>query len=204
MTNHLFDIKESKFVSSSPALKGCPPPKEPEFAFIGRSNVGKSSLINMLINKKGLAKTSSTPGKTKLINHFLINNSWYLVDLPGYGYAKVSKDKRSEFQKSILEYIGKRDTLYCLFVLIDSRIQPQAVDLRFINWLGEGEVPFVIVFTKTDKVSQTEWNQNVEEFKKSLSESWDQLPSIIYSSAVNKLGRNEILGSISEALKKTG
>jgi GTP-binding protein len=200
----LFDIKESKFVSSSPALKGCPPPKEPEFAFIGRSNVGKSSLINMLINKKGLAKTSSTPGKTKLINHFLINNSWYLVDLPGYGYAKVSKDKRSEFQKSILEYIGKRDTLYCLFVLIDSRIQPQAVDLRFINWLGEGEVPFVIVFTKTDKVSQTEWNQNVEEFKKSLSESWDQLPSIIYSSAVNKLGRNEILGSISEALKKTG
>jgi GTP-binding protein len=116
----------------------------------------------------------------------------------------VSKDKRSEFQKSILEYIGKRDTLYCLFVLIDSRIQPQAVDLRFINWLGEGEVPFVIVFTKTDKVSQTEWNQNVEEFKKSLSESWDQLPSIIYSSAVNKLGRNEILGSISEALKKTG
>lgn len=200
----MFDIKESKFVSSSPALKGCPPPKEPEFAFIGRSNVGKSSLINMLINKKGLAKTSSTPGKTKLINHFLINNSWYLVDLPGYGYAKVSKDKRSEFQKSILEYIGKRDTLYCLFVLIDSRIQPQAVDLRFINWLGEGEVPFVIVFTKTDKVSQTEWNQNVEEFKKSLSESWDQLPSIIYSSAVNKLGRNEILGSISEALKKTG
>ena len=202
MTNHLFDIKESRFISSSPALKGCPPPKEPEFAFIGRSNVGKSSLINMLINKKGLAKTSSTPGKTKLINHFLINNSWYLVDLPGYGYAKVSKDKRSEFQKSILEYIGKRDTLYCLFVLIDSRIQPQAVDLRFINWLGEGEVPFVIVFTKTDKVSQTECNQNVEEFKKSLSESWDQLPSIIYSSAVNKLGRNEILGSISEAMKK--
>ena len=156
----------------------------------------------MLTNKKGLAKTSSTPGKTKLINHFLINNSWYLVDLPGYGYAKISKDKRSEFQKSILEYIGKRDSLYCLFVLIDSRIPPQPVDIRFVNWLGEGEVPFMIVFTKTDKVSQTEWNQNVEDFKKSLSESWDQLPSIIYSSAVKKLGRDEILGSISEAIKK--
>jgi len=157
----------------------------------------------MLTNKKGLAKTSSTPGKTRLINHFLINNSWYLVDLPGYGYAKVSKDKRSEFQKSILEYIGKRDTLYCLFVLIDCRIEPQPVDIRFINWLGEGEVPFVIVFTKIDKVSKSESNQHIDEFKKLLSESWDELPNIIYSSAVKKLGRDEILASISGGLKRT-
>jgi GTP-binding protein len=202
LTNSAFDIKESRFISSSPALKGCPPPVEPEFAFIGRSNVGKSSLINMLTNKKGLAKTSSTPGKTRMINHFLINNSWYLVDLPGYGYAKVSKDKRSEFQKSILEYIGKRDTLYCLFVLIDCRISPQPVDIKFVNWLGEGEVPFIIVFTKIDKISKTESDQNVEEFKKLLSEEWDELPPIIYTSAVKKLGRDEILARIFEGLKK--
>ncbi len=155
----------------------------------------------MLTNKKGLAKTSSTPGKTRLINHFLINNKWYLVDLPGYGYAKVSKDQRSEFQKSILEYIGKRDTLYCLFVLIDCRVPPQDVDIKFINWLGEGEAPFVIVFTKTDKISQTELTKNVDDFKSKLSESWDELPQVIYSSAVKKLGRNEILGSIYGAMK---
>ncbi len=196
-------ITSAKFISSSPDLKGCPAPNLPEFAFIGRSNVGKSSLINMITGKKGLAKTSSTPGKTKLINHFLINESWYLVDLPGYGYAKVSKDQRSEFQKSILDYIGKCKKLYCLFVLIDSRIPPQAIDLRFINWLGKNEVPFIIVFTKTDKLSQVEWHKNVEEFKNNLQENWDELPTIVSSSAVKKTGREEILLSILASLKNT-
>jgi GTP-binding protein len=196
-------ITSAKFISSSPDLKGCPAPNLPEFAFIGRSNVGKSSLINMITGKKGLAKTSSTPGKTRLINHFLINESWYLVDLPGYGYAKVSKDQRSEFRKSILDYIGKCKKLYCLFVLIDSRIPPQAIDLRFINWLGKNEVPFIIVFTKTDKLSQVEWHKNVEEFKSNLKENWDELPTIISSSAVKKTGREEILQSIFTSLKNT-
>lgn len=194
-------IKDARFISSSPDLKGCPAPKMPEFAFIGRSNVGKSSLINMVTGRKSLAKTSSTPGKTRLINHFLINESWYLVDLPGYGYAKVSKDQRSEFRKSILEYIGKRKTLYCLFVLVDSRLSPQPVDLKFINWLGENEVPFKIVFTKTDKLAQSEWHRNVDEFKSTLIAEWEELPEMIFSSAVKKAGRDEILQSIWEALQ---
>lgn len=194
-------IKDAKFISSSPVLKGCPPPKLPEFAFIGRSNVGKSSLINMLTGKKGLAKTSSTPGKTKLINHFLVNNAWYLVDLPGYGYARVSKDQRSEFRKSILEYIGKRDTLYCLFILIDSRLSPQPIDLRFINWLGEHEMPFKIIFTKTDKIAPSQWQRNVEDFKHELSQNWEELPELFYSSATQKTGRDEIIQSITQALQ---
>ena len=193
-------IKDAKFISSSPDLKGCPAPLLPEFAFIGRSNVGKSSLINMLTGKKGLAKTSSTPGKTRLINHFLINESWYLVDLPGYGYAKVSKDQRSEFKKSILEYIGKCKMLYCVYVLIDSRLSPQPVDIKFVNWLGKNEVSFIIVFTKTDKLAQTEWHRNVEEFKNTLKETWDDLPMIISSSAVKKVGRDEIIQSIYQAM----
>lgn len=194
-------IKEAKFISSSPDLKGCPAPIMPEFAFIGRSNVGKSSLINMITGRKNLAKTSSTPGKTKLINHFLINETWYLVDLPGYGYAKVSKDQRSEFRKSILEYIGKRKTLYCLYVLIDSRLLPQAIDLKFIHWMGEHEVPFKIIFTKTDKLSQTEWQRNVDEFKNSLLETWEELPEMIFSSATKRDGREDILQSIWQALQ---
>lgn len=193
-------IKEAKFISSSPDLKGCPAPQYPEFAFIGRSNVGKSSLINMITRRKGLAKTSSTPGKTRLINHFLINEGWYLVDLPGYGYAKVSKDQRSEFKRSILEYIGKCKMLYCVYVLIDSRLSPQPVDLKFINWLGENEISFQIIFTKTDKLSQVECQRNVEEFKKCLSETWEELPTMIFSSAEKKVGRNEILQSIYSAL----
>jgi len=198
------NIKEAKFISSSPDLKGCPAPKQPEFAFIGRSNVGKSSLLNMVTDRKNLAKISGTPGKTKLINHFLINESWYLVDLPGYGYAKVSKDQRSEFRKSILEYIGKRKTLFCLYVLIDARLSPQPIDLRFINWLGNNEVPLVIVFTKTDKLSQVEWHKNVEEFKVALSEIWDELPVMIFTSSVKKTGRDDLLLSIHEALKNIG
>jgi GTP-binding protein len=196
-------IKDARFISSSPDLKGCPPPTLPEFAFIGRSNVGKSSLINMLAGKKNLAKTSSTPGKTRVINHFMINDAWYLVDLPGYGYAKVSKEKRSEFRLSILEYIGKRNTLFCLYVLIDSRIPPQQVDIKFINWLGNGEVPFIIVFTKTDKLGQSEWHQNVDAFKKLLQETWDELPLIIYSSSVKKSGRDEILNTIVTSLSNS-
>jgi GTP-binding protein len=193
-------IKDARFISSSPNLKGCPSPVFPEFAFIGRSNVGKSSLINMLTNNKNLAKTSSTPGKTKLINHFLINGSWYLVDLPGYGYAKVSKEQRGEFRQSIMEYIGKRKTLFCIYVLIDSRLEPQPVDIRFINWLGENEVAFSIIFTKTDKVSQNEWHRNVDKFKEALLETWEDLPPMMFSSAVKKTGREEILEHIVKAL----
>lgn len=196
-----FLIKEARFISSSPDLKGCPAPKLPEFAFIGRSNVGKSSLINMLTQRKNLAKTSSTPGKTKLINHFLINEKWYLVDLPGYGYAKVSKEQRSEFRQSILEYIGKRQTLYCLYVLIDARIPPQETDLRFINWLGQNEIPFSIIFTKTDKIAQNEWHKNVNIFTDALSKTWDELPSMMYTSAVKKTGREELLNNIYNILE---
>jgi GTP-binding protein len=196
-----FIIKDAKFIMSSPGLKDCPPPTLPEFAFIGRSNVGKSSLINMLTGIKNLAKTSTTPGKTRLINHFLVNDSWFLIDLPGYGYAKVSKEKRSEFQQTILNYISKRDSLYCLYVLIDSRLDPQPVDIKFITWLGQNNVPFVIVFTKTDKLAQRDWQKNVAEFKKVLLELWDELPPMIFSSAVKKLGRDEILDSIQKAIK---
>jgi GTP-binding protein len=156
----------------------------------------------MLTAKKNLAKISTTPGKTRLINHFLVNDSWYLVDLPGYGYARVSKEMRSEFQQTILNYIAKRDTLYCLYVLIDSRLSPQPVDVKFITWLGQNSVPFTIVFTKTDKLAQREWQKNVEKFKKVLSENWEELPPIIFSSAINKLGREEILSSIQNAINK--
>jgi GTP-binding protein len=195
-----FVIKEAKFVISSPDLKGCPKPTLPEFAFIGRSNVGKSSLINMLTGKKNLAKTSVTPGKTRLINHYLVNENWFLVDLPGYGFARVSKEQRSEFRQAILNYIAKRDSLYCVFVLIDSRLDPQPIDLKFLDWLGEHNIPFILVFTKTDKLAQRDWQRNIEEFKKVLTESWDELPQIIVSSSVKKIGRDEILGSIQNAI----
>lgn len=195
------NIRDTRFISSSPALKGCPEPKLPEFAFIGRSNVGKSTLINMLTGQKKLAKVSSSPGKTKMIVHFLVNEEWYLVDLPGYGYAKVSKDQRSEFKQSIMEYIGKRKTLYCLFVLIDSRLSPQDVDIKFINWLGENEVAFTLVFTKTDKISSGELSHNVNEFEKKLKENWDVLPPKIFSSSVKKIGKDEILKHVFKILK---
>ncbi len=195
-------IHSAKFISSSPGLKDCPKPDLPEFAFIGRSNVGKSSLINMLTGNMHLAKTSSTPGKTRLINHFLINERWYLVDLPGYGYAKISKDKRSEFQKFILDYIGKRITLYYLFVLIDSRIPPQEIDLKFINFLGQHELAFAVVFTKIDKITENKLAGNIEEFQNALRDNWDELPVIIPTSSLNKTGREEILGTIFNATKK--
>ena len=172
----------------------------PEFALAGRSNVGKSSLINMLTGRKGLAKVSATPGKTRLINHFCINNNWYLVDLPGYGYARVSKNKRGEFAKIILDYVLKCEKMHFLFVLVDSRLEPQAIDLRFIEMLGENGVPFGIIFTKTDKLSATQRKKSVENYCKTLSEQWEELPPMFCSSSERGTGREEILSFIEKCL----
>lgn len=195
-------IKTAEFKLSSPNLKGCPKSTLPEFAFIGRSNVGKSSLINLLTGRKDLAHISATPGKTRLINYFLVNNEWYLVDLPGYGYAKLSKSEREKFGKSTQEYLIKRENLYCIFVLIDSRIPPQEIDLEFINWLGSNQIPFVIVFTKTDKLKPAELSTNTENFKRSLKEWWAELPTMFLTSTVTKSGKEEILDFIEETVKK--
>jgi GTP-binding protein len=192
--------KNALFIKSSDDYKKCPEPKFPEFAFIGRSNVGKSSLINMVTGEKNLAKTSSKPGKTRLINHFLINEKWFLVDLPGYGYARVSKSDREKFEKFIKEYILNREKLYCLFVLIDSRIEPQQIDLDFINWLGENQIPFVIVYTKTDKLSANKIDSNISKFKKTLLKEWDALPDMFYSSTITQAGKAEILDFINNTI----
>ena len=173
----------------------------PEYAFIGRSNVGKSSLINMLVNQHGLAKTSQKPGKTQLINHFLINEAWYIVDLPGYGYAKVSKNSRESWEKFIRNYITKRESLQCVFVLIDSRIPPQKIDIEFCCWMGEIQIPFILAFTKTDKQSITKTNQNVALFKKELSGWFEEVPQAFITSAEKLIGRDEILGFIQETNK---
>ncbi|MDX2444404.1 MAG: ribosome biogenesis GTP-binding protein YihA/YsxC [Bacteroidales bacterium] len=191
-------IKEKRFLTSSPNIKKCPAPDKPEYAFIGRSNVGKSSLINMLVGKKKLAKISSTPGKTQLINHFIINENWYLVDLPGYGYAKVAKTRREEWEKSINDYILKRESIMCLFLLIDSRLAPQKNDLTFIDFLGSNSIPFVILFTKTDKIKPRQVDQNLENYKNQLKNSWEKIPTFIVTSTVNKKGREEILDFIEE------
>jgi GTP-binding protein len=193
------NITSAEFIVSSPSHEMCPKTHLPEYAFIGRSNVGKSSLINMLVNRAGMAKISAKPGKTKLINHFLINKSWYLVDLPGYGFAKVSKHDRGEWLKFIDEYLMKRENLSCLFVLIDSRLEPQAIDLNFIYQLGEFEVPFTIVFTKTDKISKLQLEKNKRLFFAELKKSWDDLPIGFVSSSKTGAGRDEILGLIEEA-----
>ncbi|MEY4526189.1 MAG: hypothetical protein RIR57_1562 [Bacteroidota bacterium] len=179
----------AKFVTSNTDFKNCPPAKYPEFAFIGRSNVGKSSLINSLTFHKGLAKTSQTPGKTQLINHFIIDEKWYLVDLPGYGFAKVSKEKRH------------RENLTCLFVLVDIRLKPQAVDIEFMSRMVEDEIPFYIVFTKSDKLSQKQVNESVELYKNFLLEMWDELPPLFITSAEKHVGREDILKSIDELIK---
>jgi len=192
----------SQFVKSSPTLKECPATDLPEYAFIGRSNVGKSSLINMLCMNSKLAKTSSTPGKTRLINHYLINESWYLVDLPGYGYAKVSKYMRRDFEKNLFNYLGKRENLYCVFVLIDSRLSPQSNDIEFISRLGELQTPFAIIFTKTDKTTRKQLNDNVKAFTNEMLKMWEELPSFFYSSSTTKRGREEILGFITEISTK--
>ncbi|QIL74484.1 ribosome biogenesis GTP-binding protein YihA/YsxC [Hymenobacter sp. HDW8] len=195
-------IREAKFVTSNSRADQCPPPTLPEYAFIGRSNVGKSSLINMLTNQKGLAKTSSSPGKTQLINHFLINNEWYLVDLPGYGYAKVSKTARATWSKMIGFYMRQRENLTCVFVLIDSRHPPLAPDIEFIEMLGKEGVPFVLVFTKADKQSGSRTQQNVVDYTRKLSETWDELPRYFITSAEDMTGRDEVLDFINEINKQ--
>ena len=189
------EIKKAEFTLSAPRESMCPQDNKPEYAFIGRSNVGKSSLINMLTNNKKLAKTSATPGKTLLINHFIINE-WYLVDLPGYGFAKRSKKEVQKLEQMINGYILQRQQLVNLFVLVDVRLEAQKIDLEFIEWLGQSSVPFAIVFTKADKLSAAKVTQNVEAYKKVLSETWEELPPIFVTSSEKKQGRDEILDYI--------
>lgn len=194
-------ITSADFDRSAPDLKSCPNWNRPEFAFIGRSNVGKSSLINMLVGRRDLAKVSGTPGKTKLINYFIINGSWCLVDLPGYGYAKTTQVQRADFNVAVADYLEKRENLRCTFVLIDSNLPPQPIDLEFVHWLGDSHVPFVLVFTKADKQSAGASEKNVAAFRKSLSAWWgEELPGTITCSAKTKSGQSEILAVIAESL----
>lgn len=193
-------IRSAKFIKSSPSLRDCPAPDKAEFGFIGRSNVGKSSLINMLTGFQKLAKTSANPGKTRTINHFLVNDSWYLVDLPGYGYAKISASQRDKWIKETENFILKRDTLLCLFVLIDSRHKPQASDLHFMEFLGLNEVPFARIFTKSDKISLNTIQNSIREYDRIMLEAWESLPVTFITSAVDSKGRDEILGYIEETV----
>ena len=192
------EIKTAEFTLSAPMVSMCPQDTKPEYAFIGRSNVGKSSLINMLTNHKKLAKTSATPGKTLLINHFIINKEWYLVDLPGYGYAKRSKKEVDKLDQMIRGYILQRQQLVNVFVLVDVRLEPQKIDLEFIEWLGMSSIPFAIVFTKGDKLTPNKARQAVEDYKKKLLETWEELPPIFLTSAEKKKGRNEVLDYIEQ------
>ncbi|MDL2223260.1 ribosome biogenesis GTP-binding protein YihA/YsxC [Bacteroidales bacterium OttesenSCG-928-M11] len=194
-------IHKAEFVISNSDTAKCPRDGKLEYAFIGRSNVGKSSLINMLTNKKGLAMTSSTPGKTQLINHFLINDDWYLVDLPGYGYAQRGKKGREQIQQIIDSYLKKRHEMTCLFVLLDCRHEPQKIDIDFIEQLGKDGIPFSIVFTKIDKISKSKLKENIEIYTNKLLETWEVLPPIFYTSSEHKKGRDEILGYIEEINK---
>ncbi|HEX8608647.1 MAG TPA: ribosome biogenesis GTP-binding protein YihA/YsxC [Pedobacter sp.] len=194
-------IKSATFICSNTKVSALPTANMPEYAFIGRSNVGKSSLINMLVNQHGLAKTSQRPGKTQLINHFLINEQWYIVDLPGYGYAKVSKSSRENWEKFIRNYITKRESLQCVFVLIDSRIEPQKIDLEFCCWMGEIQIPFALAFTKADKQSIVKTKQNVEAFKKALSGWFEETPPYFITSAEKNSGRDELLQFIEDVNK---
>jgi len=191
-------IKSASYVISSPDYKLCPAPDKPEYAFIGRSNVGKSSLINMLCNNQKLAKTSSAPGKTKLINHFIVNDEWYLVDLPGYGFAKVSQTERKKWEKMIEDYLRKRENLVNVFVLIDSRHSPQKVDIEFINQLGKWEIPFSLIFTKADKETQAVVSKNVKSFLNKMREDWQFLPDHTITSVMKQLGRDKLLKKIAE------
>jgi GTP-binding protein len=193
-------IKSAEYFVSSPNLASCPQTDLPEFAFIGRSNVGKSSLINMLTGKKGLALVSGKPGKTRIINHFIINEEWYLVDLPGYGYAHVSQLQRGEWLKHTEEYLARRKNLYNVFLLVDSRIEPQKKDLDFANWLGKYNVPFSIVFTKADKPKTTELQKNIAAFKREMKKTWSQLPPMFTTSSEDKRGRDEILDYIEKII----
>lgn len=191
---------KAKFKCSSERISQVPKDDFKDIAFIGRSNVGKSSLVNMLTGIKGLAKVSGTPGKTKLINHFTINDSWYLVDLPGYGYARVSKSARGEFSKIITDYVLKCEKLHFLFVLVDSRLEPQKIDLNFIELLGQNGIPFGIIFTKADKLSQAQLNRSITTYKRTLSEQWEELPPMFVSSSEKGTGREEILTFIDSLL----
>ena len=195
------EIKSAEFVISNTDYKKCPEGTKPEYAFIGRSNVGKSSLINMLCNKKGLAMTSSKPGKTLLINHFIINDDWYVVDLPGYGYASTGKKMREQLKSIIESYILYREQLVNLFVLIDCRHEPQKIDLEFIEWLGENEIPFSIIFTKADKLPVTKLRDNIVLYKTKLLENWEELPPVFITSSEKKNGRDEVLNYIEEINK---
>jgi GTP-binding protein len=190
-------INTSEFLQSNTDYSNCPKPDKPEYAFIGRSNVGKSSLINMLTGSSKLAKVSSKPGKTRLINHFLINNYWYLVDLPGYGWAKIAKSERELWDKMTKDYLKLRENLLCVFVLIDSRIEAQQNDLQFLEWLGKNSIPFVIIFTKTDKQTHSKILQSVNSYKQHLLKTWEELPQIFISSAITQSGKKEILDFIS-------
>lgn len=195
------EVYSAKFVISNSDVKKCPEPDKHEYAFIGRSNVGKSSLINMLTNHGKLAKTSGVPGKTQLINHFLINDEWYLVDLPGYGYARSSKSQRAQFSGIIRNYILKRENMVCLFVLIDSRHAPLKIDLEFMEWLGENGVPFVMVFTKADKLTTTERMNCIAKYQEGMKETWETMPMAFMTSAKTKMGRVELLSYIEELNK---
>jgi GTP-binding protein len=198
-------IKEAKFVVSNTEVAKCPTDGKPEYAFIGRSNVGKSSLINMLTDHKNLAKTSGRPGKTQLINHFLINDSWYLVDLPGYGYAKTSKTNRSTWERFIADYLTKRETLINIFVLLDSRLEPQKIDIEFMTWCAEEGLPFSMVFTKIDKLSSSGLQKSLAAYKKEMLKQWAEMPPVFTTSAESKFGREKLLnyiGQINEDLFK--
>ncbi len=186
-------IKSADFIISNTDYKLCPKANMPEYAFIGRSNVGKSSLINLITGKKQLAKISRKPGKTQLINHFLINKEWYLVDLPGYGYASVSKAQKQEFQKIIFSYLENRENLMCLFVLLDCRHKPQKIDLEFMQWLGEKGIPFVMVFTKTDKLGKVPLSKSIKNYKTEMLKEWEEIPPLFFTSTLQKKGTTEIL-----------
>lgn len=191
-------IKSALFIKSSPSYRDCPNDEKQEYAFIGRSNVGKSSLINMLTDTKGLAKTSATPGKTLLLNHFLINDTFYFVDLPGYGFAKISKSAKKGLREMIFSYLEYREKLLTTFVLIDSRHEPQEIDVNFINWIGQKQLPLCLIFTKSDKLKKNELSSNIAAYKKHLSKYWETIPKIIITSAEKKTGKDEILDYIEE------
>ena len=195
------EIKTAEFTLSSPMVSMCPKDTKPEYAFIGRSNVGKSSLINMLCRNKRLAKTSATPGKTLLINHFIINREWYLVDLPGYGFAKRSKSEVQRLDQMIRGYLLEREQLVNVFVLVDVRLEPQAIDLECINWLGVSSIPFAIIFTKADKLSALKVRQNVEAYKTKMLETWEEMPPYFITSAEKQDGRDDVLGYIEQINK---
>jgi len=189
-------IKSADFIISNTDYTHCPKANMPEYAFIGRSNVGKSSIINLITNKKHLAKISRKPGKTQLINHFLINKEWYLVDLPGYGYATVSKTQKQEFQKIIFSYLENRENLMCLFVLLDCRHKPQKIDLEFMKWLGEKQIPFLMIFTKIDKLGKTALKKNIENYKTEMLKQWEEIPQTFFASVPKRKGSKEILDFI--------